>query len=205
GLWKEYENEFFNELDKLMKAGYTLLFIGHEDKDRDTGQVIPKGDSRSMTPVRDNSDIVIYLTSNGVDEDGNVINSSAWFAERPEFFARSRFDYIDTYLEEYTAENLEATIIKAIERQEEADGVEAVTYEEQKQMLHSEELDYDTLMAEVKEVGAKLQELDKLDDIYEISEKHIGKDAFVLECKKGQEQVIAVILDEMKDLLEELQ
>lgn len=202
GLWKEYENEFWDELDNLMKAGYTLMFIGHAEKDRDTDQIAPKGDKRSTGIVRDNSDIVIYLTPNGVDEDGNVIKSSAWFAETEEFFARSRFDHITTHLEEYTAENLEKAVIDAIKKQEEHDGVEAVSYEEQKESLTSEKLVYEDLMEEIKETGGKLSEADLLEELNDLVEKHLGQDAKVTECKKGQEEVMSVILDEMKELLE---
>lgn len=203
GLWKEYENEFWTELDKLMKAGYTLYFIGHEEKDED-GFIFPKGDKRSMQPVRDNADVVAYLTSNGIDEGGKVVKSSAWFAKTDKFFARSRLDYIDTYLEEFTAENLEKVIATAIERQEKAEGVEAVSYEEQKQSMISEELDYDTLMAEIKQVGVKLGKAGKLEELQEVVEKHLGKEQKVTECTKNQVETMSVILDDLKDLLEEI-
>ncbi|WP_310877198.1 AAA family ATPase [Priestia megaterium] len=203
GLWKEYENEFWTELDKLMKSGYTLLFIGHEQKDKDTEQIIPKGDVRSMQPIRDNADVVAYLTSNGIDEEGKVVKSSAWFAETEKFFARSRFDHIDTYLEEFTAENLEKVISVAIERQEEADGIKAVTYEEQKESFTSEELDYDQIMQELKGIAGEFQKAGKWDELTEVVEKHLGEGKRVTECKKSQVQVMAVILDELRDLLAE--
>jgi len=203
GLWKEYEKEFWTELDRLMKAGYTLYFIGHAEYSKEEGKIVPKGDVRSMKVVRNNADIVVYLTSNGVDENGKVILSSAWFAETDKFFARSRFDYIDTYLETFTAENLEKVVIEAIRKQEEAEGIKAVSFEEQKKLFESEELDYDELMNEIKEVGAKLTELDKLEELTEIVEKHLGIGAKVTQCTKNQVQVMAVILDEIKELLEE--
>lgn len=203
-LWTAYEVEYLTEIGKLLKSGFTVVFIGHEEADRDTGKKFPRGDKRSMTLIRNKADLTVYLEYAGVDEHNNELNSTAWFVETDQFFARSRFQHIVPKIE-FTAENLEKALADAIKKEEEASGHKAVSYKEQAADYHSEELDYDTLMAEVKEVGAKLQELDKLDDIYEISEKHIGKDAFVLDCKKGQEQVIAVILDEMKDLLEELQ
>lgn len=202
GLWKQYEKEFFDQIDLLLGAGYTLAFISHEVTDED-GKAFPKGDKRSITPIVDNSDIVVYLTSNGVDDDNKVINSSAWFAETDEFFARSRFDYIDTHIEEFTAENLEKAISEAIKRQEKEEGVKAVTYKEQKDSLTSEKLVYEDLMEEIKEVGSKLAEMDKLDELNDIAEKHLGVDERVTECKKGQEEVMAVILDDLKDLLEE--
>ncbi|HJR48208.1 MAG TPA: ATP-binding protein [Nitrososphaeraceae archaeon] len=204
GLWTEYANEFWMELDKLMKSGYTLLFIGHEQETKE-GKIIPKGDARSMQPVRDNADVVAYLTSNGIDEEGKVVKSSAWFAETDEFFARSRFDYIDTHLQEFTAENLEKVIAKAIERQEEEEGITAVTYEEQKESFTSEKLDYDELMEEIKQTGGKLHKAGKLEALQEVVEKHLGVDAKVTDCTKNQVETMSVILDDLKDLLGEIE
>lgn len=200
GLWKEYETEFWTEIDKLLGTGYTLIFISHQEETKE-GKAIPKGDKRSIKPIIDNSDIVVYLTSNGVDEDRNVIKSSAWFAETDEFFARSRFDYIDTYLEEFTAENLEKVIADAIERQEKAEGIQAVTYEEQKESFASEELNYDSIMEEIMDVGNKLAEAERLEELQEAVEKHLGVGKKVTECKKSQVQIMAVILDDLKELI----
>jgi hypothetical protein len=202
GLWKEYETEFWTEIDKLLGTGYTLVFISHQEETKE-GKAIPKGDKRSIKPIIDNSDIVVYLTSNGVDEDRNVIKSSAWFAETDEFFARSRFDYIDTYLPEFTAENLEKVIATAIERQEEAEGIKAVSYTEQNERFKSDALNYDDLMEQIKEVGSQLAEEDKLEDLQDVVEKHLGVGKKVTECKKSQVQIMALILDDLKELLSE--
>lgn len=200
GLWKEYETEFWAEIDKLLGTGYTLVFISHQEETKE-GKAIPKGDKRSIKPIIDNSDIVVYLTSNGVDEDRNVIKSSAWFAETDEFFARSRFDYIDTYLPEFTAENLEKVIAVAIERQEEAEGVKAVSYAEQNERYQSDALNYDDLMEQIKEVGTQLAEEDKLEDLQEVVEKHLGVGKKVTECKKSQVQIMSLILDDLLELI----
>ncbi|AEB63809.1 ATP-binding protein [Bacillus amyloliquefaciens] len=200
GLWKEYETEVWEEINKLIGVGFTVIFIAHAAEDK-KGKVYPKGDKRVLAPVIDNSDIVLYLSSNGVDEDRKVIKSSAWLAETEEHFARSRFDYIDTYLPEFTAENLEKAIIEAVERQEEAEGIVAVTYEEQKQNNASEELDYDSLMEQIKEVGIKLNGEGRLEEVNEITEKHLGKGVKVTECSRKQVNVMSVILDDLKDLL----
>ncbi|MCP1459548.1 ATP-binding protein [Bacillus amyloliquefaciens] len=200
GLWKEYETEVWEEINKLIGVGFTVIFIAHAAEDK-KGKVYPKGDKRVLAPVIDNSDIVLYLSSNGVDEDRKVIKSSAWLAETDEHFARSRFDYIDTYLPEFTAENLEKAIIQAVERQEKAEGIVAVTYEEQKQNNASEELDYNSLMEQIKEVGIKLNEEGRLEEVNEITEKHLGKGVKVTECSRKQVNVMSVILDDLKDLL----
>ncbi|WP_437132722.1 ATP-binding protein [Bacillus atrophaeus] len=202
GLWKEYETEVWEEINKLIGVGFTVIFIAHAAEDK-KGKVYPKGDKRVLAPVIDNSDIVLYLNSNGVDEDRKVIKSSAWLAETDDHFARSRFDYIDTYLPEFTAENLEKAIVEAVERQEQAEGIVAVTYEEQKQNNASEELDYDSLMEQIKEIGMKLNEEGRLEEVNDITEKHLGKDVKVTECSRKQVGVMSVILDDLKDLLSE--
>lgn len=202
GLWKEYETEVWEEINKLIGVGFTVIFIAHAAEDK-KGKVYPKGDKRVLAPVIDNSDIVLYLSSDGVDEDRKVIKSSAWLAETEEHFARSRFDYIDTYLPEFTAENLEKAIIEAVERQEQAEGIVAVTYEEQKQNNASEELDFNSLMDQIKEIGMKLNEEGRLEEVNEITEKHLGKGVKVTECSRKQVGVMSVILDDLKDLLAE--
>ncbi|WP_425203758.1 ATP-binding protein [Priestia megaterium] len=202
GLWKEYETEIFEEINKLLGVGFTIIFIAHAETDKN-GKVRPKGDKRVLSPVIDNSDIVVYLESNGIDEDRQVIKSSAWLAETDEFFARSRFDYIDTYIEEFTAENLEKTVIEAIERQEKAEGITAVTFEQQKEVYKSEEFTYEELMAQIKELGGKLAKQDRLEEVTEVAEKNLGKGKKITECTKNQVEVMSVILDELKDLLAE--
>lgn len=135
GLWKEYKNEVWDEINKLISNGFTVIFIAHAEADK-SGKIYPKGDKRALAPVIDNSDIVVYLESNGVDENKNVIKSSAWLAETDEFFARSRFDYIDTYLEEFTAENLNQAIIEAVERQEALKGSQQLHMRNKKRLTH---------------------------------------------------------------------
>lgn len=203
-LWTAYEVEYLTEIGKLLKSGFTVVFIGHEEENRDTGKKFPRGDKRSMILIRNKADLTVHLEYAGTDEHDKELNSTAWFVETDRFFARSRFPHIIPKIE-FTAENLEKALSDAIKKEEETSGHKAVSYKEQSEDYHSEELNYDKLMKEVKDIGAKLQGLEKIDEIYKISEKHIGKGGFVLGCEKGQEQVIAVILDEMKELLEDCQ
>lgn len=202
GLWNEYETELWEEINKLLGLGFTLVFIAHQETDKE-GKIRPKGNKRALGPVIDNSDVVVHLQSNGVDEEGKVIKSSAYFAETNEFFARSRFDHIDTYLEEFTAENLEEVIVEAIKRQEEAEGVKAVSFEEQKTTYTSDALDYDELMEQIKAAGIALTKADRGDELAAVVEKHLGVGKKVTECKKNQIEVMSVILDDLKDLLDE--
>jgi len=201
GLWTEYANEFWGELDKLLKSGFTLAFIGHEQLDKDSGKIVPKGDVRSMALIRDNCDLIIRLTSNGVDENGRVIKSTAWTAETDEYFARSRFDYMDTVIPEFTAESLEKAVAMAIERQEEAEGITAVSYDEQRESMTSEVLDFDKLKDQVNEIGSQLAENGQLDELLDLVEKHLGKGNKVAEAKPHQAEVLSLLLDDLKELV----
>ncbi|MCA1027025.1 ATP-binding protein [Cytobacillus kochii] len=200
GLWTEYETELWEEINKLLGVGYTVVFIAHAKEDKE-GKIHLKGDKRAVAPVIDNSDIVAYLHTNGVDENGDVIKSSAYLAETEHFFARSRFDYIATKIDEYTAENLEAAIVDAIKKQEEIEGIQTVTFDEQKKVYASEELDFDKIMEEIDEIGNQLVEQERVEELVDVVEQHLGKGKKVSECTKHQVDVVSIILDDLKDLL----
>ncbi|MFD0587707.1 ATP-binding protein [Paenibacillus sp. GCM10027627] len=200
GLWSEYETEMFNEINKLISAGYTVCFIGHTTADED-GKVSPKGDKRALGPIIDNSDIVIYLKSNGVDENGKVIKSSAYLAETDQYFARSRFDLIVPYLQEFTAKNLEKAIDDAIKAQEKADGVKAVSAIERQSMFKSEEIGFEELVNEIKAAGQFIYENGRNNETVRVIEQHLGKGLKVSDATEAQKQDLSVILQELNQII----
>ncbi|KAF6620510.1 ATP-binding protein [Paenibacillus sp. EKM102P] len=202
GLWKEYETAYWEEIDKLIGAGFTVVFIAHQTEDKE-GKFWPKGDKRALAPVIDNSDIVVYLRSNGTDEKNQVIKSSAFLAETDKFFARSRFDYIQTGLREFTAEALEEAIIKAIEKQEEVEGIKAVTYEEQKETLKSQDLNFEELKTNIIAAGRFLHECGKGDTVTDIIENGLGKGKKVTDFTKNHVEMMVGVLDELNDAVRE--
>mgnify|MGYP001343383870 FL=1 len=157
GLWKEYETAFWKEIDKLLKIGMTIVFIIHTEENRD-GKFVPKGDKRSVDPVIDNSDIVAFLRPNGTDEQGRPLKSSAFFVETPNWFARTRFQYMTPFLEEFTVENLTQALEEAIEREEQASGIQGQTLEERQESVQSkkQELSYEETLEGVKQIGMAL-------------------------------------------------
>lgn len=157
GLWKEYETAFWKEIDKLLKIGMTIVFIIHTEQNKD-GQYVPKGDKRSVDPVIDNSDVVAFLKPNGVDDKGRPVKSSAIFVETPAAFARTRFEHMTPYIQEFTADNLTKAIEDAIAKEEEVSGITGQTLEEK----HEEEknkksaLSYDEVLEQIKATGIAL-------------------------------------------------
>jgi len=201
-LYQAYEKEFFKMVNTLLSCNYTVVFIGHEqEKD---GKMYPKGDKRSVDPVKDFVDYVIYLKSNGVDDDGKVIPSSAYLAETSEFFARSRFDTTPTYLPVWSAEALEEAVNIGIEGKEKESGVKAVSYEEQKAQNTSVSYDYDEVMDQLQEVGQRFAGAGKMDELTEIVEETLGRGKKVSECTKKQLDAMVIILDNLQDRATEL-
>lgn len=201
-LYQAYEKEFFKMVNTLLSCNYTVVFIGHEqEKD---GKMYPKGDKRSVDPVKDFVDYVIYLKSNGVDDEGRVIPSSAYLAETDQFFARSRFDTTPTYLPEWSAEALEEAVNIGIAGKEKESGVKAVSYAEQKAQNTSVTYDYDDVMDKLQEVGQKFAAAGKMDELTEIVEDTLGKGKKVSECTKKQLDAMVIILDNLEDRAAEL-
>lgn len=206
GAWKQYEDEMIRWVDSIISLGYTVVFLGHEQYDKKKDKIIIKGDERNIAPIRDNADIVVYLKSNGIDDNGDVIKSSAYLAESDEYFARTRFTYMDTYIEEYTAENLEEAIVQGIKRQNEIEGNVGVSFEEQQEIYTEEEENIEDVKNDIKELLEKLEELTDDENIYwDIVEEHLGKDGSVSEANKKQLEALLCIRDDMEFKIEELE
>lgn len=201
-LYQIYERIYWEQIQKLVTAGYTVVFVGHVDEK--DGFVMPKGDKRCIKPIIDNCDIVAYLKPNGVDEDGKVVKSSAYFAQTDEFFARNRYEYMVTSIEEFTAENLEKAIADGIEAQEKAEGVQTVSYEEQQSMYEEKKLSFEELQEELALWGGKLASNDYMDTLTEIVENTLGVGKKVSQCTKKQVEAMAIILEDIKETCSEL-
>lgn len=202
-LYQAYEKIFFKAINTLLSCDYTVIFIGHEQIDKN-GKAYPKGDKRSIDPVKDFVDYIVYVKSNGIDENGKVIPSSAYLAESDTWFAGSRFPTTKTYLPEWSAEAFEEAINDGIKQLEEQTGVKAISYKEQQERNTTIERDFDEVMAEVRTVGEKLVESGHIDDLLEITENTLGPGKKVSECTKKQLDAVLIILDDLKDKVEEL-
>lgn len=209
--WAEYEAEMFTQVNKLSKTGFTLIFIGHGKPSKDDGSYIDFScDWRTGKPIRDISDFVFYVKGNGVDENGDVIPSSAYLAEHLPtedeygFFARSRFSYVQTYFEEFDADIVKRAIHDGIVKQAEEEGAELVGFEEAFEQYTSA---FDVPFSEAKERIFDM--LDALDDA-ELSDE---ADAVVLEyfgdvnelnnVKPNQKQTVQALYEHLEQVLKQ--
>jgi len=204
GCWEEYDNLIWTWVDSIISLGYTIVFLGHNRLDKKRDKYVIEGDERNIKPIRDNADIVCYLESNGVDEKGKVIPSSAYLAETDSYFARSRFTYMDTYIEEFSAENLERTVVEGIKKQNKAEGYSDVSFEEQQKIYGKVEDTFESVVDQLKEMFEKMDELDKVDDYLSAVEEHLGKDGRVGEATAKQLEALICIRDDIEAMLEEV-
>lgn len=203
GLWQEYEVEYWKAVNAIVSSGYTVVFIAHATTDKD-GKIIPKGDKRSITPIMDNCDIISFLNSNGVDENGKVIHSSAYFAETKDYFARSRFDYMVPFIEDFTAENLANAITDAIKAQEEAEGFRAVTFEAQKQNNEIQKVPFEELKEKVVNYGMAFCNAGQQDLLQEMIADCLGEGNSVQAATKRQYESLEILLGQLEDQKDKL-
>ena len=203
--------EWFKEINKLTNAGYAIIFIAHskekEKIDPLSGekymQLCPVGGS-SADLILNLVDFIGYIRSNGLDPNGNEILSSIYFANTKEFQAGSRFKYMPKVIKEFTAENVISAIKEAVEKEEKETGHKAVTFDEHKKEEKKEQIPFETLMEGVQEMGQKLVEADKVDELTSIIEEVLGTGKKVSACTVKQYDAVAVIYDELTNKIAEL-
>lgn len=207
GLWKEYENEWFKEINKLTNAGFCVLFISHSEekkqKESITGeeyiQMCPKGDKRTIDLILDLVDFIGYIKGNGFSENGEEIPSSIYFANTKEFMGGSRFKYMPKVIKEYTAENLQKAIKDAVLREEKESGIKAITFEEQKEIEKCDILTYEELIETIEPLIVKLWK-DKKQEVSDIVEEYLGIGVKVRDATKRQCPQLEMILSDLQDL-----
>ncbi len=121
--YKYLETLVQNWIRGLTSLGLTVLFLDHpayetvKIDDEEYKYAYPAGDNRVVKTVCDLATI-IYLKSNGVDENGNVIPSTAYFRENIYGWkAGGRYDYLP-YSVEFSYENVEKAFTEAIAKEE---------------------------------------------------------------------------------------
>lgn len=139
GGYASLNKELDTQINKLALSGYCVCLIFHDEiktlKDENKKEyeyIIPKNTfSKAGNSLKDIPDFMIYLESQGVDDDGKPILSVGHCVQHKEFFARSRFTECPETINPFTVENLKETIKIACEREAEKTGAKTVTYEEE--------------------------------------------------------------------------
>lgn len=204
GLWKDLATEWETELLKVIGSGFCIVFILHTMED-EGGKNYPVGDPKRMLPIIINhSEVIGYVKGNGVNPDtGRPIHSSLMLADTDEWFARTRNEYFDSVIEDFTADNVIKAYYNAIDRQEKSEGITSISRQERDKMFEVKKRDFDELMDEIQDVGQQVAEKYGREKLTEIVEAVLGKGALVSNCTPKQQEGVEVILSDMKDLLNE--
>ena len=206
GLWKEYEQEFFRQLNLLSSVGYTLYFISHEGTRKYTDnegneytKLYPTGDKRSIDPVCNLVDIIAYARTNGLDSDGNEILSSLYLTNTKQYHAGSRFDYLTSYIKEFTAKNLENAIIASVVAEEKA-GHEVSSFEDYQSDNTIVRKSFKEMKDEVRQYAEKMDSLGRLEEYHAIVAEYLGVGGTASSTTARQEQQVELILSDLKNL-----
>lgn len=202
GLWGQLNTLLCDAINKLTGAGFTVYFIDHEAVNED-GYAYPSGEKRAVKAVVNLCDIVGHVVPNGVDENGNVIPSSVVFAQTEHEFGRTKFSpYMATSLPEFTADAFVQCVKDGIQAKAKAEKFKTVSYEEQAKQNTVEHKSFEELMDEIASLGNDMIAKGMSEDLTRIVEAQLGTDGKVGNLKKGQEQVIELLITQMKEFLE---
>ena len=120
-------------------------------------------------------------------------------ADTNEYFARTRNEYFQPMIEDYTAENLIQAYYDALDRQEEAEGTSTITKEEQDNVYEKKKIPFEELMEKVSEKIEQMVEAKRNEEIVDIVEKTLGKGSKVSQCTPRQYEAVEVILADLTE------
>jgi len=218
-LYKRFENEVYHTVNQFFNLGdFTYVILAHEDfrnigtEDEPIMQAIPKGDwKRVVKPVIDRCDIIVYLKSNGIGEDKREIPSSGIMAQCDLCFARTKWDNMDLYIKDFSAENLEKVVKKAITEQKDS-GVKVGSFKnQQKTFVNNMSLDHEEVKDKIGNLVKVIYAHDKKDmdgvnmtKYQAIVDEFLGEGKRVSDTNAKQIGQLTNILSRTQDLSESL-
>lgn len=152
-LFKSYTDSPFIKFMSI--AGLTLIFIFHDEEDKDTGYVYPSGtkkDNGVCRYIRDNSDYTFYLKT-PILEDGSAGHSIAYCNKTFDHFGRNRYGEAATTFEvPFEADDIINYIKECGENYAKLKGVNAVEIV-QKQEEETKQLSRGEMIDEINRIG----------------------------------------------------
>lgn len=202
------EKEFDEALRSIPLLDYGLVMISHaQDKEftdengQSYQQIVPTVPKRASKVVTRMADIIGY--SRTVQNEEGEVRVNLYMRGTPRFVAGSRWKHTPAYIE-FNYNNLVNAIAEAIEQQEKEEGFTATdehinVYKENATYIFEE------VMKEAKDVIDKLMSKNEgnASKITKVIETHLGKGKKLAEATEEQTDIIVLIVDDLKDLLNE--
>ena len=216
--WTAFKDEFNDVFRGLTQLGYAGFFIGHHKEVQET---LPDGTTRTIIrPALSNSTRGVIegmadLYGYAHQKAGADMSVITMRHVDDSISCGGRFKYIK---EEFpmTYDNLVNEMRKAIDREAEEHGGKFVTDEKNQIAAPAIELDYDALMKEFTEIicnipGSADSSMETEEGkrfgsywapkITDITERYLGKGKKVSNCTRQQVEQLALIIDELKEIV----
>lgn len=219
GGYAMLNKEMDSQINKLALSGYCVVLIFHDEirKVKDGREeyeyIVPKNTfNKAGNALKDIPDFMIYLESQGVDEDGKALLSIGHCVQHREYFARSRFTECPETINPFTADNLKETVRIACEREAEKQGVSTITYAEEEAQREKEKTEKkksaSELIDEVKPIYGALRKAKLTATVNKIVGDFLGYDENdkpnkISEANDSQVEALQYIYDKLVDLAEE--
>ena len=211
GVWREYRAEVSKWINMLTNAGYTIIFIGHDDvrtlqndRGEEYNKIYPRGDRRSVDFIADICDIIAYACNCSNDENGNSVKSTLYLDGTSAFLAGSRFPKLVPVIPEWDIHKLEEAVSKAVNEGAESVGATVYNYEDiaatQMAAIAKEEATKRPLADIVSDIGSKVAAMvaknGNKDEYEEILEQELGNREFRAQeaTEKQREQLEQILV-----------
>ena len=220
GGYASLNKELDTQINKLALSGYCVVLLFHDEirKQKDNhgneyDYIVPKNTfSKAGNALKDIPDFMVYLESQGVDENGNEILSKGYCVQHKEFFARSRFTECPDEIAPFSADNLKETVKIACEREAKKLGMKTVTYEEEaatrKETKESKKLSHTELIEMIQPIYVALWKNKFKSVATSTVEQYLGdgedgKPRKVSEAEATDVDALQCIYDKLVDFAEE--
>jgi hypothetical protein len=204
--------EFDEAVREILRMGYGCILISHatdktfkDAQGNEFNQIVPTIDNKGRLVCERTCDIIGY--SRTVEEDGQK-KTKLFLRETARFVAGSRFKYIPDYID-FSYDNLVNAIHEAIDKEAAEHGNKYVTNESANLYAQTTEvtLSFDDLIAEFQNLAGELMSANAdryQKEITVIVERYLGLGKKVMDCTSNQVDQIALINDELKQLVNQL-
>ena len=200
---REYD-KFFQE---IMKAGYTLVCISHattkqvKENGEKYDKTIPTVPDRGFLVVSRLVDVCAYATFEPNPDDPNNPNRVLIMRGSKNLEAGSRNKYMSIKIP-FTYEALREDMEQAVEKLK-AEGGKVTESANNLYKDQSEKIDFKATMAEIRKIAKALNNLDLMNDYTKIVNEYLGKGRSVKDCDESQSDMLALILEDLKDYVKE--
>ena len=200
---REYD-KFFQE---IVKANYTLVIISHatskqiKENGEKYDKTIPTLPDRGFQVIARLVDVCAYA-SYETDADTGSTTSMLTLRGGKNLEAGSRNKYMSARIP-FTYEALKKDMEQAIDKLEKEDGANVVNDTVNLYKDQSEKIDFKATMAEIKKIAKALNGLDLMNDYTRIVNEYLGKGRSVKDCDESQSDMLALILEDLRDYVKE--